>query len=304
MMRVAIVYFSGTGNTRIVAELLASVFREEEKVDLYNVEEILRKKRVFCPDDYDCLGLGYPIYGFNPPHNIPKLVKDFFPGKNRRVFLFSTCAGPFYLNDIASYGLKRDLERIGCSLVYEKQFYMPANVAIPYPDSLVRQLYQAAVRKTRLMVGEIRKGTVRVRNDGILPLLFRWTYILLEKISWFTVPLDFKVSEKCNRCLICVKNCPQGNIRLERNRIRFGVDCLACYRCVYACPQKAIGARFYGIAILKKGYDIRKILEVKDGPSEFVTAQTRGMFGMLYAYLNDEEEKSAVQRRFSKGKQG
>ena len=51
----------------------------------------------------------------------------------------------------------------------------------------------------------------------------------------------FKVDEdKCVRCGLCVKNCPENNIKIDENgKFHFGRDCVMCTRCSFNCPKDA-----------------------------------------------------------------
>lgn len=286
-MTISILYFSGTGNTEIVANLIAKEFNKHGLIELFRVEDILLNKVEYDIEKYDIVGIGYPIYGFNPPFNIFKLIKALKNVNNKKVFIFSTCAGPLYLNDIASYGLKRKIQGKGYSLIYEKQFYMPANIAVRYKDEVIKQLYDAAVKKVKVMVDDIYSSRVILRDDGIIPLFFRWSYLIFDRISLITVPLDFKVLNKCSSCGKCINQCPQRNIKLNNNKIKFGLNCLACYRCVYNCPQMAITGRLYKLAIFKDGYNIKSILENGKIDGNYITKDTKGYYKVLYKYLNE-----------------
>lgn len=291
-MKISILYFSGTGNTEIIAHLIMNEFKKHESIEIFKIEDILLKKIQYDIEKFDIIGIGYPIYGFNVPFNILKLVKEFPNTTSKRIFLFSTCAGPLYLNDVASYRLKNKLKRKGYSIIFEKQFYMPSNIAFPYKDEVIKQLYEAAVRKTKVMVSDIRSGIIKVRNR-IFPLFFRWMYII-EKIAWWTVPIDFKVLKSCNLCKICINKCPQNNIKVKNGKIKFGVNCLACYRCVYNCPKKAITGRLYKFAIIKDGYNIKPILANNEIEENYINRETKGYYKIFYKYLYETKDKSST----------
>ncbi len=55
-------------------------------------------------------------------------------------------------------------------------------------------------------------------------------------------PVRLHVSEACNRCLRCVNTCKVGAITENPPQYR-GPECIACYRCLPACPQHAISLR-------------------------------------------------------------
>ncbi|MEW6332771.1 MAG: 4Fe-4S binding protein, partial [Thermodesulfobacteriota bacterium] len=57
-----------------------------------------------------------------------------------------------------------------------------------------------------------------------------------------------RVSEACNRCMACRKDCPMGAIDEDPVRTR-GPECIQCRTCAAVCPEKAITfpAAFSGI---------------------------------------------------------
>ena len=85
----------------------------------------------------------------------------------------------------------------------------------------------------------------------------------------------------------CINQCPQNNIKIKNNKIKYGINCLACYRCVYNCPQKAITGRFYKFAVLKDGYNIKLILKNNKIDNNYITKDTKGYYKIFYKYLNE-----------------
>ena len=282
---ISIVYFSGTGNTEAVTRLIADEFKKKHKVAVIKVEEVLRRKVKFDPARYDMIGLGFPVYGFTAPDNILELVETMAGIRGREFFIYSTCAGPFYLNDIAAAGLKSILRKKGCAVVCEKQFYMPANIGIPYPDELAKQLYNAASVHARYMVDDMARGIRKVREDGFFPVLLRRFFLIWEKLAWPQVAADFWARKTCDLCLKCVRSCPRNNIFVKNGRIRFRFRCLACYRCVYSCPARAITGRLFKLAILKEGYNIRRVINDDRIKGDYVTDMTKGYYKVFYNYL-------------------
>src|SRR4030042_4495654 len=58
---------------------------------------------------------------------------------------------------------------------------------------------------------------------------------LLSPLGLFTR----RVSEECNECLKCRKNCPMGAIPWDPKATRLS-ECIQCRTCAKVCPQKAI----------------------------------------------------------------
>ncbi|MCR5740834.1 MAG: 4Fe-4S ferredoxin, partial [Gammaproteobacteria bacterium] len=69
-MKVLILYFSGTGNTKIITDNYIKSLNEKEidakSIPLESIDQC------FSVDEYDKIGFAYPIHGFNAP----KIVLD------------------------------------------------------------------------------------------------------------------------------------------------------------------------------------------------------------------------------------
>lgn len=284
---IAIIYFSGTGNTKAVTGFIAHELSKHFQVDIFKVENLIKEKKGFDFAKYQLIGFGYPIYGFNAPRIIVDFAEQLPDNQTNKVFVFSTCAGPMYLNDIASFRLKRVLNSKGFQVFYERQFYMPANIATRYNDEAAKQLCNAAARKSGIMAEEIRVQKSRVRHDRIGPRLLAWLY-LVEKYAWKGIPRDFIVLDTCIKCQKCVKECPTENISFQEDKLRFNNSCLACYRCVYLCPAKSITGRKYKFAIFKDGYDIKRIIDNNELKGDYITPKTWGYYRIFRKYLFEE----------------
>jgi len=59
-------------------------------------------------------------------------------------------------------------------------------------------------------------------------------------------PARLAVSDRCNRCMRCVKECKMGAIEEDPTRYR-GPECIECMTCIAVCPESAVS--------LAAGYD-------------------------------------------------
>ena len=69
-MKIAIVYFTGTYNTRYLAEKIQNMFSHAEEI---KVVEVRRDSEIIDLNNYDLLFVGYPIYGFTSFGNVGTL---------------------------------------------------------------------------------------------------------------------------------------------------------------------------------------------------------------------------------------
>ena len=62
-----------------------------------------------------------------------------------------------------------------------------------------------------------------------------WFY---NKTTGYSTKL--KISDACIGCGYCAMNCPVGNLNVVDGKAVSNDRCTMCYRCISACPQKAI----------------------------------------------------------------
>lgn len=287
---IGLFYFSGTGNTQVVAELLETALkRHGAQVTTARMEHVLQGRARFEPEAYDIVGIGHPIHGLD----VPRIVYDFVDAlpqvEGKRTFIFKTAADFISVNNGASKTAIKRLRRKGYDVFYDRIICMPSNWAIGYDDAFSKQLCYVAIAKTEHMAGEVLAG--QERKLRINPLL-RWGAKLIsrgEDLGARFFGRMLTVSDACVDCGICGDNCPTNNIRREDGKIRFGYDCVFCMRCIYACPQQAIAPRFGTFCVLKDGYDIRAIIANAGLEGNFVTEETRGFYRHFWRYIRNAD---------------
>ena len=238
---IGLLYFSGTGNTQVVAGLLGTALEQRgAQVTTARMEHVLQGTARFDPDAYDHVGIGHPIHEFD----VPRIVYDFVDAlpqvANKLTFIFKTAADFISVNNGASKSIIRQLERKGYDVFYDRIICMPSNWAIKYKDVFAKQLCYVAIAKADHMATEVLAG--KSRTLGINPL-FRWTAKLVSRGEDLGARLFgrmLRVTDACIDCDRCIADCPTANIRRHDDKIMFGYSCVSCMRCIYACPQKAI----------------------------------------------------------------
>ena len=285
----SIYYFSGTGNTGLVARLLERELKQRSvSASLQRIEDVVNGKLAVPDYGIQMLGIGYPVHGFGPP----RLVFDFvrrLPGVHgTKAFVFMTAADAFFLNNAASAPVSRRLAKKGYAVFHESLIPMPANIAIKYPDSLMKLLCKKAETEARRVAQELIEGRSRRFGENVLVRLAARATNAFEHCG---VPLfgkELAVSGECTLCDRCIRECPTQNISRVEGRIRFGWKCIACFRCIYGCPRRAIMPRFERFAVLKDGYDIEKVFNGPEPQTDFVAQKTGWVYKRLKEYLRSD----------------
>lgn len=261
MKTAVIYYFSGTGNTELVADMVrAGLEKNDYKVDVLRIEDILKSRCEINPENYDLVGIGSQVIGYGVPCLVRDFIKALPAGNEKKVFIFRTAGGVAPINYNASKPIIGKLKRKGYDVFHERVFSISSNWIVRFDDRIVQQLYEATGKKVGLMCEELARGEKRILKTSIWLRLAMTPVIAGSTTLLRLVGKDILVSNECVHCGLCVRNCPAGNIYEKEGRIRFGLSCNSCMRCVYSCPRKAMSFKRLGFFAVPGGYDIRAIL--------------------------------------------
>ena len=255
-MKILICYFSGTGNTQKVLDCYADAFTNfyGDEVTLTRMED----KFEYDLNDFDLVGVGYPVHAFNAPSialNFCKKLRK-LPSK-KPAFIVSTSGEPLTLNNISSIKLTSILRRKNLIVNNEYHYCMPYNIIFRHGDEMAYRMWTTAQLLAPLDVKEIKQGVKsrlkRVFMGGFIAWIMRcehWGGRLNGK--------QYKVSEQCVSCNKCVKICPTNNITIKDGKMKFGGNCLMCMRCAHLCPTDAIKIGWFNKWKVNGAYSFKK----------------------------------------------
>lgn len=225
-----IFYFTGTGNSLYLAEILGKLTEDET----FSIAEIMAGKPM--PDYNDSVGLVFPTYAWTPP----KMVLDF--------------VAKYLMDDIYFYAVASCAGSCGNSMQYiEKSAGRPLDaafsVAMPNNDIItgnveseekIQEKLAAAANRVEDIAPIImeRKTGVYDVKAGSYPS-FKSSFIspIFHKYASSTKP--FYAEDTCTACGKCVQVCPVQNIKVNKKPI-WGKDCTMCSACIHTCPTRSI----------------------------------------------------------------
>jgi ferredoxin/flavodoxin len=288
-LTIGIFFFSGTGNTKAVAEMLATSFKEHGcTVDTVAIDEILKNNKNVEIEKYDIVGFGYPVHALNAPRIFFEFLRQLPEGNQKKTFVFKSSGDP-YMNGGSTLLVRKALQKKGYNVVYERLFVMPANVLVRYKDQLIKQLYNTAIQRAHTMIYEILSGISKLQNNSYFSTWATAVFSSMESYGARFFGKHLRVSSSCTLCGICIDKCPTNNIVKQNGRVTFDSKCVLCMRCIYGCPTKAISPQYLKFFVIKNWYDLQKIVKDPSINDTYVTTTTRGYFRHYYPYFSKPE---------------
>lgn len=249
--KIAIFYFSGTGNAKQIA-LWFSEFAVIKDIDCqaFNIAKIdIDKIETFSSDTL--IVIISPIHGFN----FPKITLNFierFPKGINSIVLMNTRAGMKIgrfvtpgLTGIAFLLSTLMLKNKGYKIVGQIPFDMPSNWISIHPalnENAVKFLhkknyYRVEKHSKRIFSG---KSDFLSNRDLFQDILISPVSIAYYLAGRFAFAKSFYASFGCDNCGLCVKQCPVKAIKTINARPYWTFKCESCMKCMNSCPQKAI----------------------------------------------------------------
>lgn len=235
-MKTQIFYFSGTGNSLVVARDLAKRLGDTELTDI--ARETTRNVETTA----ERIGIVFPVYMFGLPLIVGRFCKRFTVKGNPYIFAVATCGGT---PGAALAHVGHALKERGLSLDAGFVVKMPGNYTPLYgapPEAKQQELFGAEKTKVEEIAEAVAAG-----NTGILE---KSNVVVNTLLSGFLyragaarIPMSdhkFRVDENCNGCGLCEKVCPVRNIRMAAGLPTWLHHCEQCLACLQWCPREAI----------------------------------------------------------------
>ncbi len=289
-MKKAIIYYqTGTGNTRIVSEMIADELRQKNiQVDLC---EAVMPFDPLNPGEYDLVGFGYPIHAFNTPKFFLDFVRTLPSVDNIPAFIFKTSGEPFHYNDASSYTLTKILKHKGFHVVMDKHLLMPYYIIFRYPKEIAKQMYVKNLSLAKIIAMKM------INKEYAKPRYYPWHVLLMYffRLQWVGARLNrplIKVDkEKCINCGICVNECPANTIQIVDGYPKFVNLCTMCMRCVMLCPKDAIKFGIFNRWKVSGKYDFIKLANDESIPGDYINPETKGYFKYFRKYYAKIEKE-------------
>lgn len=230
-----IYYFSGTGNSLRVANVISEQFADCEIIP---ISQKINQNSIELKGE--TVGIIYPVYY----DDVPEVVEHFL----KKVEVHQET----YLYAIATLGSKKSgsfetINRLTSGqLSYGKHITMPSAQLRVYDVLPKGDALNALIRSSEKAIQEAIED---IKNREIInPSELQWhnrnpLYRIFRKPWLKSLPKidsDFHTDANCNSCGICQKICPMNNIHYQDGQPVWNGQCQDCHGCINACPKRAI----------------------------------------------------------------
>ncbi len=239
-MKIALFYFTGSYNTKKVAEHYKSAIEGLSfEADIFPIENFDDQGNVDV-SSYDKFGIFYPVHGFSSPKIVKRFAKKLSSDKKTPYFLVMVSGEPVNLNHNSADALKRKLKK---KFAFESEFHyvMGYNMIFRHTEEKAYKMYEAMEKIVPIDTKEylIDGKKFALKRPFLGPIA-----VGIIRIQFAFYPVNGKLfrvnKKKCVKCLKCVENCPVKNIEYKDGKFKFHNHCMMCTRCSFNCPSSAI----------------------------------------------------------------
>jgi ferredoxin len=251
-MRIALRYFSGTGNSWKIMHTCQTFFEQQG----HQVEMLEIKTNESVIPEASIIGFCFPVYAFGIPRICLNYLKCLKRSETKQKIFVLITAGNQDQSGFAVSECRRIVKLKNGDLFYSDVIQMPINWTTspkpPFPPSkdeakIIIERGVAHAKKCASQIIEEKRHKHRFKLPYRYPILkFFWDYWSFKYLGIQNMWRMFKTYESCTGCGLCEKKCPTGSVSLIGGKPVWSSTCEQCMRCVNFCPQEAIYQNFGG----------------------------------------------------------
>lgn len=231
-----ILYFTGTGNSKYVADFLGDKLQDE----VVSLNDMLKHDLPLVVESEKPYIWVAPIYAWQFPQKVDELFRKIYFKGNRTVYFVATMGG----------------DSGNCQKICEKRMRDKGMIYGGFADVIMPDNYYGGfdIKNEQDMIDIVKKAhptlmeiaetvkaghrlNIRVKSSGGA---FKSGIINHGFTKYMIANMKYTVNDDCTGCGKCAKLCPVNNIKMLLGRPEFSDRCMGCYACIHKCPEKAI----------------------------------------------------------------
>ena len=231
-----IVYYTGTGNSRRAAQLLAGRLED----GIFDVFPCLKEHRRLELQSVRPWVFVAPTYGWQLPHVFRDLILEGDLRGSKDAYFVMTCGAGV---GNAEHFLRQLCHQKGLTFKGLFPLVMPENyiAMFPVPDArAAKVILQKADKRLEKIVPALAEGQSLPPVKAGLAGKAMSSFVNAVFTRGVVTAKPFRATEGCIGCGKCVRVCPRNNIVLENSRPNWSAECIHCMACISSCPEKAI----------------------------------------------------------------
>lgn len=232
-----IFYFSGTGNSKHIADKIANSTGER----IVSIcERAIEKNETYDLEKDERIGFVFPVYWYSMPTIVEKFINQLnLSGYEKQYAYAVTTYG------IAAGNVMDSLTQI----LKQKQVELSGIFGIKMVDNYVVGYDIVDKNKQRIIL-----SNAELEMDKIMSMIEcrANTQYIKKGVIAFVTPVTryayrktdhtkkFFATAQCNSCKECERSCPCNSIHMREGRPVWAGDCTFCLKCIHNCRQSAI----------------------------------------------------------------
>ncbi|MDO4190079.1 MAG: EFR1 family ferrodoxin [Bacteroidales bacterium] len=240
------IYFSPTGNSKTICQTFVETLQQytiDHTPTTINITTPNQRTNTLTFTNNQLLTLTLPVYAGRIPNKLYPFVANQLKGDHTPTIISVTYGNRNYDNALKE--LQATLTPNGFDIIAAAalpcQHAFTNNLATGRPnDNDIQQIVAFAKQIVQKIYTQQQASTTHKTLQ--LPGNWPCNYYTPQKED--NTPANFLKAKpttdtnKCNKCMICVKLCPMGSID-KHDPTTIGGICIKCHSCIQHCPQKA-----------------------------------------------------------------
>ncbi|MBR5503178.1 MAG: EFR1 family ferrodoxin [Methanobrevibacter sp.] len=239
-----IFYYTGTGNSKYVAQTIAKSNGEE----LISIVDCIREGNFsFNIKENEIVGFVCPTYSLGMPDSVRIFLSKLKLNYDEKPYIFYLATYGNTIGDIKAI-VSRYFKKIDAFFNVKMVDNWVPKFDLNDPEYIrkAESYGEKRLEEVNNLISSRKTGKYLENENKIFSrFIYKVGYEYIRDTS------NLKLDDNCIGCGICIRNCPTNTIKMERKRPSWKrKKCDMCFACLHRCPQFAI---HYGKKSLEHG---------------------------------------------------